>query len=568
MLKVEVDWQRYRKQGWFFAGAILHFLWWDRFLNRPILRRFRRAPGPRWRRMARAYCTMAVEMGGLPIKLGQFLSLRVDLLPPDVTQILAMLQDDVPAAPLAAIMATIEQDLHASVASCFVWFSPQPLASASLAQVHQAQLPSGEQVAVKVLRPGTASQIEMDLVVTTLLVRVLKRFPAVSGGIDLDLVLAEFSAVTRRELDFVTEGRSTERFANDFADDAQVYIPKVYWAYSGAHVLTLEYVAYLKIDEADQLAAAGIDQKAVAEQLARLVLKQILVTHFVHGDPHPGNLFIKPLPHPDENRGHEFAPGEVVPYWANRPFQIVLIDFGMTAVIPEEAWRWLQEFVIGVGLRDPRLVVQSYMTGGILRPGVDIGQIEALTTDILVHFQDALVGLMPDTSKPRNLDLLAQYRDLLDEYPFQFPTNLLFMYRALSTAGSIIRQLDPDFDLTRTAAPFANQLLWQTWQKEWLAWLQSLTTLGSLLLAPSPQPDRILSQARTFFKPPVSFQALFSQTEREPKLRTGFAAEDRKLIERLTKSVERLTWVVATIGVLLVSLVWQTGIPGLRNRQK
>lgn len=568
MHKVEVDWRRYRKQSWFFVGAILHFLWWDRLLNRPILRRFRRAPGPRWRQIARAYCALAVEMGGLPIKLGQFLSLRVDLLPPDVTHILAMLQDDVPSAPLAAIVATIEQDLHAPVATCFAWFSPEPLASASLAQVHQAQLLSGEQVAVKVLRPGTASQIGMDLMATALLVRVLKRFPAVSGGIDLDLVLEEFSAVTRRELDFVAEGKSTERFARDFADDAQVYIPKVYWAYSSAHVLTLEYVAYLKIDEAEQLAAAGIDQRAVADQLARLVLKQILVNHFVHGDPHPGNLFIKPLPHPDEDRTHDFAPGELAPYWVNRPFQIVLIDFGMTAVIPEEAWRWLQEFVIGVGLRDPHMVVQSYINGGILRPGVDIAQVEALTADILVHFQDALVGLMPDTTKPRNLDLLAQYRDLLDEYPFQLPTNLLFMYRALNTASSIIRQLDPNFDLTEAAAPFATQLLWQTWQKEWQAWLQGLITLGQLLLAPSPQADRILMQVQTVFRPPASLQALFRQPQREPKGLAGLAAEDRQRIGRLTKAVDRLTWIVAMIGVLLVSLLWQTGIPGRSSRLK
>lgn len=560
MDKVEFDWGRYRKQVWFFAGVILHFLWWDQLLNRAFLRRFRRAPGPRWRRIARAYCALAVEMGGLPIKLGQFLSLRVDLLPLDVTQILAMLQDDVPAAPLAAILATIEQDLNAPIATCFAWFSPEPVASASLAQVHQAQLSSGELVAVKVLRPGTASQIEMDLVATSLLVRVLKLFPAVSGGFDLDLVLAEFSAVTRREVDFVAEGKSAERFAHDFSDDAQVHIPKVYWAYSGAHVLTSDYVAYLKIDEVEQLVAAGIDPKAVANQLARLILKQIFTNHFVHADPHPGNLFIKPLPHPEEKRAHGFAPGERVPYRANRPFQIVVIDFGMMTVIPEEARLWLQEFVIGVGLRDPRLVVRSYITGGVLRPGADIAQVEALTADILIHFQDALIGLMPDRNNPHNLDLLAQYQDLLNEYPFQFPANLLFMYRALSTAGSIIRQLDPSFDLTAAAAPFATQFLWQTWQKEWQEWLRGLTTLGSLLLAPSPQPDRILIQAQTVFKPPESFQTLFRPPVREPKLYAGLATPDRQLIERLIKSVERLTWIVATIGVLLI--FWQVGIPG------
>lgn len=558
MYKSGGGWRRYRRLAWFFTGVILHFLWWDWLLNRPFLRRFRRAPGPRWRRIAHAYCTLAVEMGGLPVKLGQFLSLRVDLLPTNVTRTLALLQDDVPAAPLAAILATIEQELNAPIASCFAWFSPQPVASASLAQVHQAQLPSGERVAVKVLRPGTASQLEMDLAVTALLVRALKLFPSLRTGLDLDRVLEEFSAVTRRELDFVAEGKSTERFARDFADDDQVYVPKVYWAYSGAHLLTLEYVAYLKIDEPDQLAAVGIDQKAVAQQLASLLLKQIFVNHFVHADPHPGNLFIKPLPHPDEKRTHGFALGEAVPYWANRPFQIVLIDFGMTTVIPEAAWRWLQELVIGMGLRDPQRIVQSYITGGILRPGVDVAQVEALTADVLVHFQDALAGLMPDMTKQNNLDILAQYSELLGEYPFQVPTNLLFMYRALNTVGSIIRQLDPTFDMSKAAAPFANQLLWQRWQEDWQTWVQGVTTLGRLLLASPPPLDRLLSQTQAVLKGPAILQQLFAQRESAHPTPTGLTAKDRQSLQQLTKSVERLTWVVAIVGLVLASLLWHS----------
>ena len=558
MYKRGGDWRRYRRLAWFFAGALLHFLWWDWLLNRPFLRRFRRAPGPRWQRIARAYCALAVEMGGLPIKLGQFLSLRVDLLPTNVTRTLSLLQDDVPAASLAAICAIIEQDLNAPIARCFAWFSPQPVASASLAQVHQGQLPSGELVAVKVLRPGTASQVEMDLMVTALLVRLLKLFPSVSIGLDLDRIMVEFSAVTRRELDFVAEGKSTERFARAFADDAQVYIPKVYWDYSGAHVLTLEYVGYLKINAAEQLAAVGIDAKAVAQQLATLLLKQIFVNHFVHADPHPGNLFIKPLPHPDEKRTHGFAPGEAVPYWANRPFQIVLIDFGMTTVIPEEAWRWLQEFVIGMGLRDPRLVVQSYITGGILRPGIDVAQVEALTADILVHFQDALAGLMPDMTKQNNLDILAQYSELMGEYPFQFPTNLLFMYRALNTVASMIRQLDPTFDITKAAAPFANQLLWQRWQEDWQTWLQGVTTLGRLLLASPPPLDRLLSQTQAVLKGPAMLQQRFAQPRSTGPAPTGLTAKDRQSLQQLTKSVERLTWVVAIVGLVLAGLLWHS----------
>ena len=555
------DWQRYRQLGWFFGKVLLHFLWWDLLLNQPLLRRLRTAPRYRWQRIARAYCTLAIQMGGVPIKLGQFLSLRIDLLPFEVTQTLAMLQDQVPAAPLTAIRSAIETDLARPLSELFTWFAPQPVASASLAQVHHACLPSGEQVVVKVLRPGTTTQIEMDLVAIGLLLRLLKHFRQIRAQIDLERVLAEFSTVTRRELDFGAEGKNVERFRRDFANDPHVYIPNVYWAYSSVHILTLENVGYFKLSDWAALEAAGIQRAQVAQQLAQLYLKQIFITHFVHADPHPGNLFIKPLTHPAENRQNDFAPGEAVPYWPDRPFQIVLIDFGMAAEIPEAAQLWLREFIIGLGLRDAQRIVHAYVTGGLLRPGVDVAQVEAMTVALLDDFQETLVGLMPDRTQAKTHRFFAEYADLLSEYPFQVPVNLLFMYRALNLMGSQVKQLDPDFDLTAAAAPFATALLWQSWQTEWQEWLQGLATLGRLLLASPPQPERILIQAQTAFKPPESFQMLFRQS-RTAMPPPGLAASDRRVIERLIKAVERLTWTVGIIGLLVVGELWHVGLPG------
>ena len=556
------DWQRYRQLVWFFGKVLLHFLWWDFILCQPILRHLRTAPAPRWQRIARAYCTLATKMGGVPIKLGQFLSLRIDLLPTEVTQTLAVLQDQGPTAPLTTIIATIESELAQPMGKLFAWFAPQPIASASLAQVHLAHLPSGEQVVVKVLRPGTDAQIEMDLNVIRRLVRVLNRFHQIRAHIDLDLVLAEFSVIIRRELDFVTEGRSAERFARDFASDPQIYIPKVYWAYSGTHILTLENVGYIKVTDLAALEAAGIARPQVAKQLARAYLKQIFTTHFVHADPHPGNLFIKPLPAPAEARQRNFAPGEPVPYWPNRPFRIVLIDFGMTAEIPEQAQRWLHEFMIGLGLRDAHRIVQSYLTGDLLRPGVDLERMEAMTVELLEHFQETLVGLMPNMAQAETKQFLAEYGDLLAEYPFQVPVNLLFMYRALNIMGSQVKQLDPNFDLSAAAAPFAAQLLWQTWQVEWQEWLQGVATLGQLLLTSPPQPELAFRQAQTVFKAPSPLQQLFSQSTRERQRQTKLEIQDRQTIKQLTKSIERLTWIMVLISSLLVGVLWQGGISG------
>lgn len=554
-----IDWPRYRRLGWFFAKVLLHILWWDLLLRQPILRHFRTERRRRWQRLARAYCTLATSMGGVPVKLGQFLSLRVDLLPATVTRELAVLQDQVPAAPLAAILAAIEADLQRPVAACFPWFAPAPLASASLGQVHRARLPSGEEVVVKVLRPGITSQIEMDLAAIGFLAQQLNRLRALREQIDLVALFTEFSMVTRRELDLVAEGKHAERFARNFADDTAVYIPKIYWPYSGGHTLTLENVGYLRIHDHTALAAAGIDPGKVATQLADLYLKQVFVHCFFHADPHPGNLFIKPLPHPAEARQTAFAPGEAPPHWPDRPFQIALVDFGMVAEIPAEAQRWLREFMIGLGLRDAHRIIQAYVTGNILRPGVDQERLEAMTADLLVSFPEALVGLMPDVDHPQTRHFWVEYKDLLAQPTFQIPINLLFMYRGLNIMGSLVRQLEPSFDLPAATVPFAIQLLWQNWQSEWQAWFEGLATLSRLLIS-SPQPvSQIWTQFQIVRNPPPPLRQLLTPATRQPSTPppTPLAPQERQLLHQLTRSVERLTWVVLGVGCLLVLRQWQ-----------
>ncbi|HXW00894.1 MAG TPA: AarF/UbiB family protein, partial [Anaerolineae bacterium] len=197
----KIDWQRYRKVRWFFAKAFLHVIWWDIILNRPILRWLRRPPLPRWQKIAERYRALAVEMGGVLIKLGQFLSIRVDILPSEVTRELAGLQDEVPAEQLESVLAQIEADFGRPVSQIFTWFSPEPVGAASLAQVHLARLASGEEVVVKALRPGIDILVETDLSAIALAIRWLKFYRQISRRVDLDWLAEEFTTVTRRELD-------------------------------------------------------------------------------------------------------------------------------------------------------------------------------------------------------------------------------------------------------------------------------------------------------------------------------------------------------------------------------
>jgi predicted unusual protein kinase regulating ubiquinone biosynthesis (AarF/ABC1/UbiB family) len=549
-------WRRYRKLGWFCLKAALHLFWWDLLLNRPILGWVRTPASPRWRRLAGEFCTLASEMGGVLVKLGQFLSLRVDLLPRVVTEELALLQDQMPAVATTAILAAVEADLGCPVSQRFAWFEREPVASASMAQVHRARLPSGEHVVVKVLRPGVLAQFETDLALIARLVQGLEQIPRLRKTIDLDTVFAEFATVTRRELDTVVESQHIERFARDFAGDPQVHVPTVYEQGSGTQTLTLEDVGFLKINQVEAIAATGISRTEVAQQLTKIYLQQIFVTHFIHADPHPGNVFVKPLPHPDENRTHGFAPGEPVPYQAGRPFQIVLIDFGMATEIPPRARQWLREFVIGLGTRDAHRIVQAYLAGGMLRPGTDPARVEEMTAALLVNFQELLVGLMPDREQAR--PFFSEFEDLVHHYPFQIPVDLLFMFRALGIVSGLVKELDSDFDLTVAAEPFARQFLWQGWQEQWQSRLQALSTLGQMLVTPPLRLDELWSQAQELL-PAQALTSLLTLPGQEPAKPCELSAHDRRTLQQLDQSVARLSWTLMAVCLLLAGVIWQMG---------
>lgn len=427
------------------------------------------------------------------------------------------------------------------------------MASASLAQVHLACLHSGEQVVVKVLRPGVCAQVEMDLRVIAWLLNGLKQFPRLRQAFDVERVLDEFTSVSRRELDLRTEGKNAERFAHDFAADPQVYIPKVYWDYSGQQTLTLEDVSYLKISAVEAIEAAGIDRRQVAHHLASIFLRQIFITQFIHADPHPGNLFIKPLPYPAEP-GRGVAPNEPVPCQAGRPFQIVLIDFGMATAIPAQPW--LREFVIGLGLRDAHRIVQSYITGGLLRSGANPQRVEQMTAVLLAHYPELLIGLMPDWQQMQASHFLTEYADLVENYPFQIPLDLLFMYRALGLVGSVVKQLDPDFELSTAAAPLARQLLWQEWRRDWQVRWQAVVTLGQLLATPPLQPEQVVEQVQKVFHTPDTVQQWVTALWPAPTAQTDPNATQRQMIHQLEKSVKQLTWIVVAVCLLMASGLW------------
>ena len=299
MPELPIDRARYRRVVRYFAGAILHLFFWNVVLRHILGRNFvGRSAEKRWQRLAHRFRLLAVDLGGVLIKLGQFLSVRVDVLPLAVTSELAGLQDEVPAARWPDIQAVVEAEYSQPLDRVFRWFSPQSEAAASLAQVHHAQLLTGDRVMIKVQRPRIEILVETDLQAIRTAIRWLKRHRPIRQRVNLDRLYEEFARTTRNELDFVAEGQNAECLAQLFADDPGVRIPKIYAASSTRRVLIMEDVADIKIDDFAAIERAGIDRQQVARRLFDTYLQQVFVFNFVHADPHPGNLFIQPLPPP------------------------------------------------------------------------------------------------------------------------------------------------------------------------------------------------------------------------------------------------------------------------------
>lgn len=532
-----IDFRRYRKLRRFVASVFLHALWWDLLLNRPGLAVFRPPAIVRWRRIARRYRALAVEMGGVLIKLGQFLSVRVDLLPAEVIGELSGLQDEVPPAPYPAVLAQVEAELGRPVGAVFARFEPVPVGAASLAQVHAAALPSGEAVVVKVLRPGIDVLVETDLAAVGLALRLLAWSRTVRRRVDLRRLGEEINATTRRELDLTAEGKHAERFAADFAGDPRVIVPRIHWPQTTRRTLTMEDVAAIKISDLPALEAAGVDRGAVARTLYDLYMRQIFEHHFVHADPHPGNLFVHPLPPIDAAAApRDDHDGAALP---GTPFRIAFVDFGMVATVPERLREPLREYAIALATRDAARMVRSYESAGVLLPGADLHRLIEIHEDLFERFWGVRIGDLRDVALAEARYFLRQYRDLLYQIPFQVQVDMLFVSRAVGLLSGLATTLDPTFDPWAATMPFAERLAREELRRGWRDWVEE----GA-------------EQGRSLFSLPRRLERLIGQLERgDLQVEAALAADTRRAVHRLERAVLRLAWMATGAAFLIAATV-------------
>ncbi|MEK6749566.1 MAG: AarF/UbiB family protein [Pseudomonadota bacterium] len=378
-------------------------------------------------------------LGPTFIKLGQILATRVDLFAPEWIRAFETLQDRVPAVEFDAVLAQLRVDLGGDPRDIFRYLDTQPLAAASLAQVHRAQLQDGTDVILKIRRPGVRDVVEADL-------RLLERVAEIAEHEVTDLrryqprqIVAQFAVTLRRELDFAVECHSAERIAAQFADANThiIIVPKVYWEWTSERLNVQQYISGIHGRDLAAVDAAGLDKKLLAKRGAEAVLKMVLEHGFFHADPHPGNVYYL-----TDNR-------------------LALIDFGMVGHLSDERRAEVVDLLWGLMRRDTRRIIDVLQDW--TEDAAAMEQSSRLAQDIDL-FLDRYHGL-----PLQRLDLAAMLRDLaalIRAHQLTLPPDLAVLFKTLITLDGFGRMLDPDFDIVGTLTPFLQRLLWRRYRPE------------------------------------------------------------------------------------------------------
>lgn len=459
---------RYNRILFFFARLILAIIFWDLILPRLGLRGWsQRSRSQRLTDYASRFRTLAIQMGGVMIKVGQFLSARVDVLPPEITQELSGLQDEVPAERFSDIRRVVESEFGLPLEQKFEGFSEQPEAAASLGQVHSARV-EDQDVVVKVQRPDIEQIVATDLAALLTVAKWLQRYRPISRRANLPALIDEFTRILYEEIDYLAEGKNAETFAHNFANRPGVRVPQVVWSHTTKRVLTLEDVRSIKISDYPAITAAGIDRSAVAERLFQTYLQQIFEDNFFHADPHPGNLFIKPM--------DSTSPGDGQVTWL-----LTFVDFGMVGRIPENLRAGMRELVIALGTRDAPRLVKSFQLLGVLLPEADLDLLEKAEAMMFDRFWGMSMSELSNISPAEMREFAGQFRELIYKLPFQVPENIILLGRMFGILSGMCTGLDPDFNIWENTAPYAERLVVEQAGSNWRVWLGEAGRLAQVL---------------------------------------------------------------------------------------
>ncbi len=364
------------------------------------------------------------ELGATFIKFGQTLSTRADLLPAEVVDELAKLQDAAPAVPLEEIRRVFREDLGAEPEAVFARFDPAPIASASIGQVHAARRSDGREVVIKVRRPGVESQVEVDLHILAGIADWATLHTELGRDYALRPLVDEFAYTIRNELDYVREGQHADRFRRAFAGDPRVWIPRVHWDLTTRRVLTLERVTGVKVSDLAMLDRQGISRRGIAENAVRIFLRQVLEFGYFHADPHPGNFFAQP------------------------DGALAIVDFGMVGRVPEKLRMRLLRAGLAAMEEDAESLAEELYGLGVAGPRADRQGFQRDLDHLIGHFGGRSLHELSATAVTRELTGVA-FRHRL-----QLPGELALLIRVIAMSEGLGLKLDPDFHYLEFASPF------------------------------------------------------------------------------------------------------------------
>jgi len=377
------------------------------------------------RRRARSLLDSMLTLGPTFIKLGQLLSTRPDVLPPEYIEEFEQLQDDVPPAPWADAREVLEAELG-PVETVFDDFDTKAISGASLGQVYVAVL-DGKQVAVKVRRPDIEALVEADLRVIRFSVPLLMPFLDEARSFSLETLADEFATVIRQEMDYNREKRMLEEIRANLRDYPDVRIPASVESHCTRRVLTMEYVPGTKISEVEDVSRLGVDRTALAERLQRVYLRMMIEDGIYHADPHPGNLAVQ-----DDGT-------------------LVFYDFGMSGRVDPFVQEKIVDFYLAVAGQNVDAILDTLVEMGTLSPDAD--------RDVMANVMELAIADVrgEDIEQYRIQQVISQVEDTIYEFPLRLPANLALVMRVATVVEGVCVTLDPDFDFVETAQEYLGE---------------------------------------------------------------------------------------------------------------
>jgi ubiquinone biosynthesis protein len=407
------------------------------------------------------------DLGPTYVKFGQVLSTRPDLVPKEYIEEFRKLLDEVPPFSYQEVERVIEEELGRGVDELFRSFDKKPYASASIGQVHVAKLITGEDVVVKIQRPSIEDVIEADIDILASLAGLVERHFPETRPYDPRGIVREFAKTIRRELDYTREGRNADKFRRNFEKVKYVYIPKVYWDYTGKRVLTLEYVHGVKVGDIEELEAREYDKRRIAKNMVKAFLKQVYIDGFFQGDPHPANILV--------------MEDEVISF----------IDFGMIGRIDKELMDKLADIFVAVVRGDMEKIVDRFLDIGIIGEETDIRDFKMDAGEMI----DQYYGI--PLREISMATLLNEVLELAMEHRIRIPSNFALLVKGMVTIEAVAAELDPEFNFAEIAEPFVRKLVKKRLQPKALAagLIEDISGFGEVMVSVPRRLDRVLEKA-------------------------------------------------------------------------